>query len=504
MINRKKALKLWMFIVLFIFVSLCIAFFLQKRNEMKYKEANDYLKKENYLMAKNIYLQLGNYKDSTELTEKMEIISQQLETYLVAQRLLEEKKYNEAIAYFEKANDYKDSFEKLKYSKYNLGVEYFNDGDYEKAKIIFVELGDYLDSAFYLAQIEIKTLEHSQEIIYQKAKLYCTNKNYKEAFDLYATIIDYKDSNKLILECKKQLKRQSHNNIMAAGLRNSLAITNVGNIKTAGKNGYDQLSVDTWENIISIDIYGTLTIALQQNEIAMITGTYDGNEISNLENWHDLIDVAAGEQFVVGLKNNKTVIADGHNGNGQINVDDWQNIIAIDAGSRFTVGLTGNQELLFAGFDNGQQADFDKTPEAWKDVVNISASGGEKGKKGGGHTVGLKSNGTLVAVGDNEYGQCDFSDTEKWSDIVKVATGDWYTVGLKSNGTVVITGENAPRNKYIDEEILNKYTNIVDIAAGYGQTLLLTEDGEIIAFGFDDDGKCSDINGYKSAMLPQY
>ena len=26
------------------------------------------------------------------------------------------------------------------------------------------------------------------------------------------------------------------------------------------------------------------------------------------------------------------------------------------------------------------------------------------------HTVGLKSNGTVTAVGDNKYGQCDVSD----------------------------------------------------------------------------------------------
>lgn len=26
------------------------------------------------------------------------------------------------------------------------------------------------------------------------------------------------------------------------------------------------------------------------------------------------------------------------------------------------------------------------------------------------HTIGLKSDGTVVAVGDNEYGQCDVSD----------------------------------------------------------------------------------------------
>ena len=56
------------------------------------------------------------------------------------------------------------------------------------------------------------------------------------------------------------------------------------------------------------------------------------------------------------------------------------------------------------------------------------------------HTVGLKSDGTVVATGKNEDGRCDVSD---WSDIVAVSAGDDHTVGLKSNGTVVATGDNS-------------------------------------------------------------
>ena len=67
----------------------------------------------------------------------------------------------------------------------------------------------------------------------------------------------------------------------------------------------------------------------------------------------------------------------------------------------------------------------------WTDIVAISA--------GGCHTVGLKSYGTVVAVGDNDYGQCDVSD---WTDIVAVSAGGGHTVGLKSDGTVVAVGYN--------------------------------------------------------------
>ena len=55
------------------------------------------------------------------------------------------------------------------------------------------------------------------------------------------------------------------------------------------------------------------------------------------------------------------------------------------------------------------------------------------------YTVGLKSDGTVVAVGSNQDGECDVED---WTDIVAVSAGFWHTVGLKSDGTVVAVGRN--------------------------------------------------------------
>ena len=55
------------------------------------------------------------------------------------------------------------------------------------------------------------------------------------------------------------------------------------------------------------------------------------------------------------------------------------------------------------------------------------------------HTVGLRKDGTVVAVGYNGYGRCDVSD---WRDIVAVAAGVDYTVGLRRDGTVVAVGDN--------------------------------------------------------------
>ncbi len=56
------------------------------------------------------------------------------------------------------------------------------------------------------------------------------------------------------------------------------------------------------------------------------------------------------------------------------------------------------------------------------------------------HAVGLKADGTVVAVGRNGEGLCNVSD---WRDIVAIAAGSDHTVGLKADGTVVAVGLNA-------------------------------------------------------------
>jgi len=53
------------------------------------------------------------------------------------------------------------------------------------------------------------------------------------------------------------------------------------------------------------------------------------------------------------------------------------------------------------------------------------------------HTVGLKSDGTVVAVGDSRWGQCNVGN---WVGIIQVAAGHGHTVGLTSDGTVIAVG----------------------------------------------------------------
>jgi hypothetical protein len=88
---------------------------------------------------------------------------------------------------------------------------------------------------------------------------------------------------------------------------------------------------------------------------------------------------------------------------------------------------------------------------------------------GGQHTVGLKSDGTVVAVGYNTSGQCNVNG---WSDIIQASAGGFHTGGLKSDGTAVAVENNE----------LGQY-NV------YDRRLLFTEDEEHLIKNFGESRK---------------
>ena len=102
------------------------------------------------------------------------------------------------------------------------------------------------------------------------------------------------------------------------------------------------------------------------------------------------------------------------------------------------------------------------------------------------HTVGLKTDGTVVAVGSNEYGQCNVSG---WRNIIAVAAGEYYTVGLKADGTVVAVGRN---DKYCCG--VQFWRGIVEISAGMDYTVGLNTDGNL-----EDAGGRNDFNWFNES-----
>ena len=55
------------------------------------------------------------------------------------------------------------------------------------------------------------------------------------------------------------------------------------------------------------------------------------------------------------------------------------------------------------------------------------------------HTAALKNDGTVLACGDDSFGQCQVS---AWHSVKQICAGAYHTVGLLEDGTVIAAGRN--------------------------------------------------------------
>jgi hypothetical protein len=147
----------------------------------------------------------------------------------------------------------------------------------------------------------------------------------------------------------------------------------------------------------------------------------------------------------------------------------------IAAGGRHTVGIRPDGTVIATGNNDDGQCNVD----GWTTITQVAA--------GFSHTVGLEEDGTVVATGNNDDGQCN---VEGWTDIGLVVAGDWHTVGLENDNTVVATGKS-------DEgqcDVLG-WTGIQMIAAGGAHTVGLESGGTVVATGRNDEEQCN-VDGW--------
>ena len=102
------------------------------------------------------------------------------------------------------------------------------------------------------------------------------------------------------------------------------------------------------------------------------------------------------------------------------------------------------------------------------------------------HTVALREDGTVAAVGDNSSGQCNVSD---WKDVAAIAARGDGTYGICRDGTVLATGGGAPYR-------VEGWKDISAIAAGSNHVLGIKPDGTVTAGGGNMDGQC-DVSEWK-------
>ena len=94
------------------------------------------------------------------------------------------------------------------------------------------------------------------------------------------------------------------------------------------------------------------------------------------------------------------------------------------------------------------------------------------------HTVALRSDGTVLACGDDSFGQCEVG---RWSRVKAVCAGAYHTAALFEDGTVAAVGRNEEGQC---ETAL--WRDVVAIAAADYATFALCADGRVLVCGYND------------------
>ena len=159
---------------------------------------------------------------------------------------------------------------------------------------------------------------------------------------------------------------------------------------------------------------------------------------------------------------------------------DILNQSVISAGAYHTVGLKSDGTVVAVGENDYGQCNVN----TWQDIVAVIA--------GSYHTVGLKSDGTVVATGNNDDGQCNVDD---WRDIVAINAGNSYTLGLKSDGTVVATGDN-----FAGQCDVSDWHDIIAVSANISHTVGLKSDGTVVATGTNGEYSECDVGSWRDIV----
>ena len=148
-------------------------------------------------------------------------------------------------------------------------------------------------------------------------------------------------------------------------------------------------------------------------------------------------------------------------------------VTAIAAGYGHTMALKSDGTVAFIG------------------RADVAITGGLSGvtaiAAGYGHSVALKGDGTVVAGGENNYGQTNVP--AGLSGVTAIAAGAiaLHTVALKQDGTVVAWGDNSSGQTSVPVGL----SGVTVIAAGYAHTLALKSDGTVVAWGNNGSGQTS-------------
>lgn len=228
----------------------------------------------------------------------------------------------------------------------------------------------------------------------------------------------------------RQLSGMTQNQFvkLAAGFDGYMALTDDGRIITGPKArefecGFEIESLQGVRDVVGCEGH---TVALHYDgRVTCIDepGGYEGPDkfAREVERWIGITQVACGFDFVAGLKSDGTLISVGCH----YHCPNWQGVVQFDAfncyyGNCDTVALLNNGKVI---------ADYTDEVDSWRNVTKVCVGNN-------GYTVGLKSNGTAYALGNDDF----VREVQSWYNIVEIDCKFNHAVAILADGTIKYAG----------------------------------------------------------------
>ena len=280
---------------------------------------------------------------------------------------------------------------------------------------------------------------------------------------------------------------------IAVGNFHSLGLKTDGSLWAWGEDIYGQLG------------YGSTTVFRQYAPVRIGVGT----------NW---IGISAGSEHSLGLKSDGTLWAWGRNWTGQLGDGtvttrrtpvqiggdaDWAGVFS-DWHSNFGIKRDGS---LWAWGNNegGTLGDGSRTSRRAPVQIGSDRNWTAVSTSGGGNTLAVKSDGSMWAWGDNTFGRLighttyelvlnpmEIGSVASW---MGVSAGAQHSLGVRSDGTLWAWGENdagqlgAGTTSPLPPLRVGSANDWVAVAAGAFHSLALKSNGTLWAWGYNNYGQ---------------
>jgi len=221
--------------------------------------------------------------------------------------------------------------------------------------------------------------------------------------------------------------------------------------------------------------------------------SYGQCDVPALPSGVSYIKVAAGNYHSVARRSDGSVVAWGSCGFGQCLVPALPgglSYVGVAAAGDYCLARRSDGSVVAWGDNSFGQCNVPALPSGLS-YVEVAA--------GGDHAVARRSDGSVVAWGDNSQGQCDVPVLPSGLSYVEVAAGEYltcpfgcfafgYTVARRSDGSVVAWGNNFLGQ--CDVPALPGGLTYVEVAAGGAHVVARRSDGSVVAWGNNGWGEC--------------